>query len=108
MVAHIGLTDAPIRPSDERLQGAGQVGRRIHHLIKDALALEAAGAFAVVLEGMPGKWPGASLPLSTFPPSASERDLGLRWTNPGVARPHQPVVSPPRRSLSAAMATPPP
>jgi 3-methyl-2-oxobutanoate hydroxymethyltransferase len=52
VMAHLGLTPQSVhRMSGYRVQGKS-VGA-IHHLVKDALALEAAGAFAVVLEGIP-------------------------------------------------------
>jgi 3-methyl-2-oxobutanoate hydroxymethyltransferase len=52
VVAHLGLTPQSVhRMSGYRVQGKSVSA--IHHLVKDALALEAAGAFAVVLEGIP-------------------------------------------------------
>ena len=52
VVAHRGLTPQSVhRMSGYRVQGKSVAS--IHHLVKDALALEAAGAFAVVLEGIP-------------------------------------------------------
>jgi 3-methyl-2-oxobutanoate hydroxymethyltransferase len=52
VVAHLGLTPQSVhRMSGYRVQGKSVAA--IHHLVKDALALEAAGAFAVVLEGIP-------------------------------------------------------
>ena len=54
VVAHLGLTPQSVhRMSGYRVQGKSIAA--IHHLIKDALALEAAGAFAVVLEGIPAE-----------------------------------------------------
>jgi 3-methyl-2-oxobutanoate hydroxymethyltransferase len=54
VVAHIGLTPQSVhRMSGYRVQGKSVAA--IHHLVKDALALEAAGAFAVVLEGIPSE-----------------------------------------------------
>jgi 3-methyl-2-oxobutanoate hydroxymethyltransferase len=51
-MAHLGLTPQSVhRMSGYRVQGKSITA--IHHLVKDALALEAAGAFAVVLEGIP-------------------------------------------------------
>jgi 3-methyl-2-oxobutanoate hydroxymethyltransferase len=48
VVAHLGLTPQSVhRMSGYRVQGKSVAA--IHHLVKDALALEAAGAFAVVL-----------------------------------------------------------
>src|SRR6204780_391093 len=52
VMGHLGLTP----PSVHRMsgyRGQGKSVAAIHHLVKDALALEAAGAFAVVLEGIP-------------------------------------------------------
>jgi 3-methyl-2-oxobutanoate hydroxymethyltransferase len=52
VMAHLGLTPQSVhRMSGYRVQG--KTVAAIHHLVKDALALEAAGAFAVVLEGIP-------------------------------------------------------
>ena len=52
VMAHLGLTPQSVhRMSGYRVQGKSLAA--IHHLVKDALALEAAGAFAVVLEGIP-------------------------------------------------------
>jgi 3-methyl-2-oxobutanoate hydroxymethyltransferase len=52
VIAHLGLTPQSVhRMSGYRVQGKSVSA--IHHLVKDALALEAAGAFAVVLEGIP-------------------------------------------------------
>ena len=52
VVAHLGLTPQSVhRMSGYRVQGKSVAA--VHHLIKDALALEAAGAFAIVLEGIP-------------------------------------------------------
>jgi 3-methyl-2-oxobutanoate hydroxymethyltransferase len=52
VMAHLGLTPQSVhRMSGYRVQGKSV--NAIHHLVKDALALEAAGAFAVVLEGIP-------------------------------------------------------
>jgi 3-methyl-2-oxobutanoate hydroxymethyltransferase len=51
-MAHLGLTPQSVhRMSGYRVQGKSLAA--IHHLIKDALAMEAAGAFAIVLEGIP-------------------------------------------------------
>jgi 3-methyl-2-oxobutanoate hydroxymethyltransferase len=52
VMAHLGLTPQSVhRMSGYKVQGKS-LGA-IHHLMKDALAMEAAGAFAVVLEGIP-------------------------------------------------------
>ena len=52
VMAHLGLTPQSVhRMSGYRVQGKSLTA--IHHLIKDALAMEAAGAFAIVLEGIP-------------------------------------------------------
>jgi 3-methyl-2-oxobutanoate hydroxymethyltransferase len=52
VIAHLGLTPQSVhRMSGYRVQGKS-VGA-IHHLVKDALALEAAGAVGIVLEGIP-------------------------------------------------------
>jgi 3-methyl-2-oxobutanoate hydroxymethyltransferase len=54
VVGHLGLTPQSVhRMSGYRVQGKSVAA--IHHLVKDALALEAAGAFAVVLEGIPAE-----------------------------------------------------
>jgi 3-methyl-2-oxobutanoate hydroxymethyltransferase len=52
VMGHLGLTPQSVhRMSGYRVQGKSVAA--VHHLVKDALALEAAGAFAVVLEGIP-------------------------------------------------------
>jgi len=52
VMAHLGLTPQSVhRMSGYRVQGKSVTA--IHNLVKDALAIEAAGAFAVVLEGIP-------------------------------------------------------
>ena len=52
VMAHLGLTPQSVhRMSGYRVQGKSLTA--IHDLLNDALALEAAGAFAVVLEGIP-------------------------------------------------------
>ena len=54
VMAHLGLTPQSVhRMSGYRVQGKSVAA--IHHLVKDALDLEAAGAFAVVLEGIPSE-----------------------------------------------------
>jgi 3-methyl-2-oxobutanoate hydroxymethyltransferase len=52
VMAHLGLTPQSVhRMSGYRVQGKSLTA--IHDLVKDALAIEEAGAFAVVLEGIP-------------------------------------------------------
>jgi len=52
VIAHLGLTPQSVhRMSGYRVQGKSV--NAIQHLMKDALAMEAAGAFALVLEGIP-------------------------------------------------------
>jgi 3-methyl-2-oxobutanoate hydroxymethyltransferase len=52
VVAHLGLTPQSVhKMSGYRVQGKSL--REINQLIRDALALEAAGAFAIVLEAIP-------------------------------------------------------
>ena len=52
VMAHIGLTPQSVNQmGGYRVQGRGDEGR--HQVIEDALAVEAAGAFSVVLEGIP-------------------------------------------------------
>jgi 3-methyl-2-oxobutanoate hydroxymethyltransferase len=54
VVAHLGLTPQSVhRMSGYRVQGKSL--QEINQLITDALALEAAGAFAIVLEAIPGE-----------------------------------------------------
>jgi 3-methyl-2-oxobutanoate hydroxymethyltransferase len=53
VMGHIGLTPQSIhRMGGYKVQGRDE--KSYHALIKDALAVEEAGAFAVVLEGIPG------------------------------------------------------
>jgi 3-methyl-2-oxobutanoate hydroxymethyltransferase len=52
VMAHVGLTPQSVNQmGGYRVQGRGDAGR--HQVIEDALAVEAAGAFSVVLEGIP-------------------------------------------------------
>jgi len=52
VMGHVGLTPQAIhRMGGHRVQGRGESGRS--RVLEDARAVEAAGAFAVVLEGMP-------------------------------------------------------
>ncbi len=52
VMGHVGLTPQAVhRMGGYRVQGRGQDGRE--RVLADALAVEAAGAFAVVLEGVP-------------------------------------------------------
>jgi len=52
VMGHVGLTPQAVnRMGGHRVQGRGEKGRA--RVIADALAVEAAGAFAVVLEGVP-------------------------------------------------------
>ena len=54
VMAHVGLTPQAVhRMGGYRVQGRGDSGRE--RVIDDALAVEAAGAFAVVLEGVPAE-----------------------------------------------------
>jgi 3-methyl-2-oxobutanoate hydroxymethyltransferase len=52
VMGHVGLTPQAVhRMGGYRVQGRGEAGRE--QVLEDALAVEAAGAFAVVLEGVP-------------------------------------------------------
>jgi 3-methyl-2-oxobutanoate hydroxymethyltransferase len=52
VVGHVGLTPQSVnRMGGYRVQGRGEEGR--HQVIEDALAVQEAGAFAIVLEGIP-------------------------------------------------------
>ncbi|MFK7898328.1 MAG: 3-methyl-2-oxobutanoate hydroxymethyltransferase [Myxococcota bacterium] len=52
VMGHVGLTPQSVNQmGGYRVQGRGDEGR--HQVIEDALAVEAAGAFSVVLEGIP-------------------------------------------------------
>jgi 3-methyl-2-oxobutanoate hydroxymethyltransferase len=52
VIAHLGLTPQSVhKMSGYKVQGKSLAA--LHELIEDALALESAGAFAVVLEGVP-------------------------------------------------------
>ena len=52
VMGHVGLTPKSVNQmGGYRVQGRGDDGR--HQVIEDALAVEAAGAFSVVLEGIP-------------------------------------------------------
>jgi 3-methyl-2-oxobutanoate hydroxymethyltransferase len=52
VMGHVGLTPQSVnRMGGYRVQGRGEEGR--HQVIEDALAVQEAGAFAIVLEGIP-------------------------------------------------------
>lgn len=54
VMGHVGLTPQSVnKMGGFRVQGRGDNGR--HEVIEDALAVQAAGAFAVVLEGIPAE-----------------------------------------------------
>jgi 3-methyl-2-oxobutanoate hydroxymethyltransferase len=54
VMGHVGLTPQSVhRMGGYRVQGRGEAGRQ--RVLEDARAVEAAGAFAVVLEGMPAE-----------------------------------------------------
>jgi 3-methyl-2-oxobutanoate hydroxymethyltransferase len=54
VMGHVGLTPQSVNQmGGYRVQGRGDDGR--HQVMEDALAVEAAGAFAVVLEGIPAE-----------------------------------------------------
>ncbi len=54
VMGHVGLTPQSVhRMGGYRVQGRGEAGRQ--RVLADARAVEAAGAFAVVLEGMPAE-----------------------------------------------------
>ena len=93
VMAHLGLTPQSVhRMSGYRVQGKSVAA--IHHLVKDALALEAAGAFAVVLEGIPTEVAQRITAALHIPTIGIGAGPLLRWPDPGVARSHQPVVLP--------------
>jgi len=68
----VGLHTAAGRPA-RRLQGAGEDARAARRLIEDALALEDAGAFSIVLESLPDRSGRSRLSAWGFRPSASAR-----------------------------------
>ncbi len=95
VVAHLGLTPQSVhRMSGYRVQGKSVAA--IHHLVKDALALEAAGAFAVVLEGIPAEVAQRITAALAHPDHRHRRRAALRWADPGAARSHQSVLLPSR------------
>jgi 3-methyl-2-oxobutanoate hydroxymethyltransferase len=68
VMGHVGLTPQSVhKMGGFRVQGRGDIGR--HQVLEDALAVQAAGAFAVVLEGIPaelGKEVTQSLEIPTI------------------------------------------
>jgi 3-methyl-2-oxobutanoate hydroxymethyltransferase len=68
VMGHVGLTPQSVhKMGGFRVQGRGDSGR--HQVLEDALAVQAAGAFAVVLEGIPaelGKEVTQSLEIPTI------------------------------------------
>jgi 3-methyl-2-oxobutanoate hydroxymethyltransferase len=78
VMGHVGLTPQAIhRMGGHRVQGRGENGRA--RVLEDARAVEAAGAFAVVLEGMPAELAGEI--------TRDRRGSGLRRPGARDARP---------------------
>ena len=64
-MAHLGLTPQSVNAfGGYRVQGRGEDGEQLMH---DAKSLQAAGAFAVVLEACPPSWPRASRQALAIP-----------------------------------------
>lgn len=66
VMGHVGLTPQSVhKMGGFRVQGRGDEGR--HDVIEDALAVQAAGAFSVVLEGIPAELAGEVSRLLDIP-----------------------------------------
>ena len=107
VMAHLGLTPQSVHAfGGYRVQGRGEDGERLLH---DAKTLEAAGAFAVVLECVPAALAARVTERAVHPHDRHRRRPGLRRPGPGVAGHGGPVpadaeVRPPvrGRGLGAA------
>ena len=66
VMGHVGLTPQAIhRMGGYRVQGRGEASRQ--RVIEDARAVEAAGAFSIVLEGVPADLAGEITALVSIP-----------------------------------------
>ena len=100
VMGHLGLTPQSVHAfGGFRVQGRGEEGQRLLH---DAKALEAAGAFAIVLEGIPPRSPRrsprrcASRPSASAPARTATRrcSSGRTWPACRPARPSSPSATP--------------
>ena len=83
VMGHLGLTPQSVHAfGGFRVQGRGEAGDRLLH---DAKALEAAGAFAVVLEGIPSAARRADHRGAARPDDRHRRRPGLRRAGAGLA-----------------------
>ena len=86
VMGHVGLTPQAIhRMGGHRVQGRGESGRA--RVLADARAVEAAGAFAVVLEGMPAELAAEITRELAIPDDRHRRRGRLRRAGAGDARP---------------------
>ena len=85
VMAHVGLTPQSVNAlGGYHVQGKTPVGAE--QLLRDARAVEAAGAFAIVLEAIPRELGGADHQRGAHPHDRHRRGPGLRRADPGVER----------------------
>ena len=89
LMGHIGLT-----PQSVRRLGGFKVQRDAERMLEDALAVEAAGAFAVVVECVPTELGRPHHRGAEDPDHRHRRRPRLRRPDPGHARPARPVRRP--------------
>ncbi len=90
VMAHLGLTPQSVHAfGGYRVQGRGEDGERLLH---DAKTLEAAGAFAVVLECVPAPLATQVTEALSIPTIGIGAGPGLRRPGPGVAGHGRPVA----------------
>ena len=98
MVGHIGLTpQSVLRMGGYRVQGRTEDAAA--RIVEDALALERAGAVAVVLEGIPREVAGRDYGDAAGSDDWDWGGAGLRWADTGVSRFVWAELSGSRRSL---------
>ncbi len=98
--------DAAVGDDARRLQGAGPDGRRRRcGSYEDALALEAAGCFAIVLEAVPAPVAARITEALTMPTIGIGAGAGTRRAGARLARPARPLRGP-RAALRQAVRRP--
>ena len=104
VMGHIGLT-----PQSATMLGGfkaqGRTAEKAVRLFEDALALEAAGCFAIVLEAVPAPVAARITEALTVPTIGIGAGVALRRAGPRLARPARPVRGP-RAALRQAVRGP--
>ena len=101
VMGHVGLT-----PQTATVLGGfkaqGRTAERAQQLVDDAVALEAAGCFAVVLEAVPPTVASAATRALTVPTIGIGAGAGTRWAGARLAR-HARLLRGPRAALRQAL-----